>query len=389
VAAEGFHLFCSEDWTWAWLDLVVVLTSLIEVVLDAVDGLSVANMTGLRAFRVIRITRFLKTLRLARVFRFVMALRTLIQSILYTLRSLFWAMVLLVLIIYVFSVLLAQAVHDHLLDNTLPEPESALATRYFSSLPRTMLSLFMSIAGGVSWQDVLAPLEIISPFWALVFLWYVSFTLFAVLNVVTGVFCQSALESAQNDHANVVQSMLANKEAHIEKIRDLFSQLGAEEDGVITYSMFEEGISSPAVVTYFETLGLDVWDAWSFFKLLDIDAGGAVEIEEFFKGCLRLRGQARGVDVGKIMHDQTWLLRNQGHFHTFMETKMRQLFELLSSALGQSELPEDPSEAGWTRGITPFNMSGNSANQGGKWKPNMPTDDSTGTRPFPEQIVDG
>ena len=24
--------------------------------------------------------------------------------------------------------------------------------------------------------------------------------------------------------------------------------------------------------------GLDVWDAWSFFKLLDLDAGGSVEI---------------------------------------------------------------------------------------------------------------
>ena len=31
-------------------------------------------------------------------------------------------------------------------------------------------------------------------------------------------------------------------------------------------------------------------------------AGGAVEIEEFFKGCMRLRGQARGVDVGKLLH---------------------------------------------------------------------------------------
>ena len=34
--------------------------------------------------------------------------------------------------------------------------------------------------------------------------------------MLTGVFCQSAVESAQNDHANVVQSMLANKEAHVE-----------------------------------------------------------------------------------------------------------------------------------------------------------------------------
>ena len=27
------------------------------------------------------------------------------------------------------------------------------------------------------------------------------------------------------------------------------------------------------VKAYFETLGLDIWDAWSFFKLLDLDGG--------------------------------------------------------------------------------------------------------------------
>eukprot|EP00439_Symbiodinium_sp_Y106_P083215 s119_g23.t1 len=114
-------------------------------------------------------------------------------------------------------------------------------------------------------------------------------------------------------------ALMPQPEAHVEKIRALFSKLGAEKDGIITYSMFQEGVKSQAVVEYFETLGLDVWDAWSFFKLLDLDSGGAVDIEEFFKGCLRLRGQARGVDVGKLMHDQSWLIKNQGHFQTYME----------------------------------------------------------------------
>lgn len=109
-----------------------------------------------------------------------------------------------------------------------------------------------------------------------------------------------------------------SQEAHVEKIRALFSQLGADKTGIITYAMFEEGLRSPPVIEYFETLGirsllgshdqrpptilkrtfllglpwegnardlpfaqgLDVWDAWSFFKLLDLDAGGSVEIEE-------------------------------------------------------------------------------------------------------------
>ena len=69
---------------------------------------------------------------------------------------------------------------------------------------------------------------------------------------------------------------------------------------------------------YFQTLGLDVWDAWSFFKLLDKDSGGAVEVEEFLMGCLRLRGQATAMDVGKIINDQTWLIKNQGILATLI-----------------------------------------------------------------------
>ena len=99
------------------------------------------------------------------------------------------------------------------------------------------------------------------------------FLFFSARFQVTGVFCQSAIDSAQNDHATVVQSILANKEMHIQKIRKLFSRFDQQETGVITFAMLEEKLDSSEVREYFETLGLDVWDAWTFFKLLDLDAG--------------------------------------------------------------------------------------------------------------------
>jgi len=75
-----------------------------------------------------------------------------------------------------------QAVQDHILnpDNpALPEREMLASQRYFSSLPDTMLSLFMCIAGGASWEDVQAPLKAISTVWVFFFLFFVSFTYFA------------------------------------------------------------------------------------------------------------------------------------------------------------------------------------------------------------------
>ncbi|CAJ1330511.1 unnamed protein product [Effrenium voratum] len=292
LLAEGWRRFLfSEEWMWNWFDAFIVITSLWELVMDIVyvwhgDSAQmekVAGVVNLKAFRVIRITRVVKAVRLMRIFRFVIALRTLITSIMHTLVSLFWALALLILIVYVFAVLFVQAVHDHLSDPDLPslsERELEASQRYFGSLADTMLSLFMCIAGGVNWVDVQEPLKGISTMWVFFFLFYIAFTYFAVLNVVTGVFCQS--------------SILANKEAHVRKIHNLFTQFDQKETGVITFAMLEA-------------------------------RGGAVEIEEFLMGCLRLRGQARAIDVEKIIYEQTWLIKSQGKFHTFVELELKQM----------------------------------------------------------------
>ncbi|CAJ1365507.1 unnamed protein product [Effrenium voratum] len=147
-------------------------------------------------------------------------------------------------------------------------------------------------------------------------------------NVVTAVFCQSAIEGAQNDQASKIQAVLADKKVHLQKIKELFRQFGAE-DGVITYGMLQEKIDCQEVHDYFSSLGLDISDAWSFFKLLDLDGGGSVEIEEFLMGCLRLRGQTSAMDVAKVINDVGWLMKSQGTFHKFVEMELNHLKEEL------------------------------------------------------------
>ncbi|CAE7665595.1 Scn4a, partial [Symbiodinium pilosum] len=285
--ALGKEYFCGKEWVWAALDGFIVATSLWEVFVDTwyalVDDDSSSleifgGLAGLKAFRIVRITRIVKTVRLMRIFRFVLALRMLVHSILHTLKALFWALVLLLLIIYVFALIFTQIVNGHIRDPAvapLPPEELETSMSFYGSLVDTMVSLFMAVTNGVGWERLYRPLGSISHVWSFLFWFYISFVFFAVLNVLTAVFCQSAIESAQNDHATAVQNMEANKEMHLKKLRALFSQLGNEESGVITFGQFESKIHSPEVREYFETLGLDVEDAWSFFKLLDRDGGGS------------------------------------------------------------------------------------------------------------------
>eukprot|EP00439_Symbiodinium_sp_Y106_P081772 s860_g20.t2 len=200
LAADGCQFLCGPDWVWSWLDVFIVLSSLWEIIIEVIyvwygdanaqeAAEHVSGIINLKAFRVIRITRIVKAVKLMRIFRFVIALRTLITSIIHTLQSLFWALALLVLIVYVFAVLFVGAVNDFKLDPDnpkLPTREMEASDLYFSSLPDTMLSLFMCIAGGVNWGEVQSPLKAISTVWVFFFLFYVAFTYFAVLNVVTG-----------------------------------------------------------------------------------------------------------------------------------------------------------------------------------------------------------
>ncbi|CAK9095104.1 unnamed protein product [Durusdinium trenchii] len=340
IMAFGKDFFCNEDWNWALLDVFIVLSSFWEVIVDISKAMgesnieTIAGISSLKAFRIIRITRVLKTVQLVRILRFVVALRTLVTSIFHTLKSLVWAMVLLTLIVYVFAVLFTQAVNDFVKDNKHvmdPDQWQALelvSAEYFGSLGTTMLSLFMSIAGGVSWEEVLVPLHKMNTIWILIFLVYIAFTYFAVLNVVTAVFCQTAIDSAQNDHTTMMHAILANKEAHLQKVKDLFNRLGAEKSGEITYLMFEEKINAPEVREYFSSLGLDVWDAWSFFKMLDLDESGAVDMEEFLMGCLRVRGSAKAIDISKCL-----ALEIQDHSIQLLSTR-RCKFSMMAEAVG-------------------------------------------------------
>merc|ERR1712050_425725 len=107
---------------------------------------------------------------------------------------------------------------------------------------------------------------------------------FAIINVVTGVFCHSAIESAQRDLELVIQQHIANKKLHVRRIRQLFKTIDSNDSGQITINEFESHLSDEEVEAYFASLELDIADAWTLFKLLDDDSSHAIDIEEFVMG---------------------------------------------------------------------------------------------------------
>ncbi|CAK9032224.1 unnamed protein product [Durusdinium trenchii] len=162
---RGF--FFGPERLWNILDACIVVISLfetgLEIVLEAVsDPGNDQNSSYLRALRLARLARALRSVRVMRFLRYIAALRTLILSIISTLGPLIWTLALLVLLFYLFAVILTQMVTDYC-RYELGAPNNAQCdekvVNHWQDVPESMLTLFLSITGGLSWEEALKPLR--------------------------------------------------------------------------------------------------------------------------------------------------------------------------------------------------------------------------------------
>mmetsp|Transcript_13108 Transcript_13108/g.31267 ORF Transcript_13108/g.31267 Transcript_13108/m.31267 type:complete len:532 (-) Transcript_13108:301-1896(-) len=297
VAAGPRNFYCGNNWAWNLFDTLVVASVFYEFLTDvATGGGQSTSMSGnLRILRVVRLTRLTRIVRILRVARFLRPLRTLVQSILGTLKALIWAMLLLALINYVFSIIFTDVVGNFSVD--FPHEDDETLQNYFGTLQYSSLTLFMSISGGLSWFDAVQPLQKISWLWVYVFCCYVAFCLFALLNVMTGVFCHSAIKGAERDAELAVQSLMMDRQRLEDMLSKLFRKMDDDGSGRLDIAKFESYFQDEEVRAVFEALDIAAHDAWTLFQSLDHNEDHHIEVGEFMDGCERLRGPAKAVDL--------------------------------------------------------------------------------------------
>jgi hypothetical protein len=140
------------------------------------------------------------------------------------------------------------------------------------------------------------------------FVFYIIIVSLAVMNVVTGIFLQSAIEQASQDHDHMIEQQLKTKELYKERLSRLFAEIDTSKDGLLTLHEFEEHLDQEKMRAFLESLEINTHDVWTFFKLLDVDGGGVVDLEEFVSGCFRLRGNAKSIHVAQIMYENRWIM---------------------------------------------------------------------------------
>jgi len=330
VYVHGRNIIYSKDRAWTVFDGLVVFVSIFEILVDLVADVNrVGGDTSFfRSMRALRVTR---AIRVVRVFRFFKELRTLIVTILGSFKTLIWSAVMMVLFWYVCGVILTNATYEACsiarAGTAVLHADCPPLKDRFGTLRRSVLSLYMSMSGGVDWDTIYQIMGPMDEVYKVMFLVYLFFTMFGVLNIVTGIFVESAKEAGLADRDMLVRSQMRTQEKYIKDMIRLFQEIDANGSGTISRKEFQWHLTDERALAYFEALKLDISDVSTLFDLLDINKSGRINIEEFLSGCQRLRGESRALDLAVL---RTEVLSWMGHFSNFADNVEKQLDELVN-----------------------------------------------------------
>jgi hypothetical protein len=173
----------------------------------------------------------------------------------------------------------------------------AVVVRDFETVYESMMTLYQCMTGGRDWQETYLGLTDVSFVFGLMFVFFLFFMEFLVINVVIGTVVTKTEEVARRDRDFMVEYEMKNARDYTALIKEFFEAADADQSGQLSKAEFAEHMKDEQVLAYLSNLDLDPHHAAALFDFLDSSENGEVGIQEFFDGCRRLKGAARSMDV--------------------------------------------------------------------------------------------
>jgi len=321
IYAQRKDFLLGTDRGWNLFDVLIVG---LDFVMQIVDSTSVVFL------RVLRLLRIARILRAFRVVKFLRGIRNMLISMSGSFISLMSAILIMGIFVYVVSLIMMQGVayelgvaagveggrrleSGHDLDSaffwTGGLAETEQLALFYGSIQRTMLTLFMSVTGGIDWRVAAYPLARLGMWYSVLWVGYIAFMVLGVLNILTGIFVDAAMQSMNGDRDNVVATRIEENQSLIKGINALFKATDKDGSGFLSEEEFEMLLEDVEMVAYLDAMGIDISEVKYLWRLLDADHSGQISINECVAGFLRMKGPARAIDIVELLHENQTLMK--------------------------------------------------------------------------------
>lgn len=266
--------------SWNILDFVLVWMSIMDCwILPMAVGGTAGGARQLSILRILRVMRVIRFIRLLKVFK---ELWLIIKGMVASVKTIFWASLLLMLLLYVSGIFCVQMIgKSDLYKNSFEEALAGEndyfpdwdAYQFYGTVPRGMFTLFEVCLEPLSLRPILEKQLFMGPF----FLMYIFLTTFGVMNVIIGVIVENTMEASRQATEALDDLEKAEKMVKVETIRDACMRLDKDGSGSITPAELKEGLLDPDVSKCLVELALPYGsDENELFELLDSAGLGVI-----------------------------------------------------------------------------------------------------------------
>merc|ERR1712086_1056811 len=164
----------------------------------------------------------------------------------------------------------------------------------YGSVQESMLTLYKAQTGGDDWSLSFNAISNTGWVASTTYLLFVAFMQIALVNIITGIFVDTALQKLAPDREAIALGHQKEKELVAKEMRSLWRELAEIDDGYLSSDDFYEGLRGTKIPCLLDSLGLSVDNATQFFGVLHKNSpeDGKVRISNFVHGCMRLKGSA-------------------------------------------------------------------------------------------------
>lgn len=272
-----------------WMDALIVFLNVCRLFVS-----NVPNLTFVRLVRIIRLTKVLRVVRTLRLFHPLRLLLVVIRS---SLGTLSWSVVFLSMAQFISGIFMTLALHTWIMDidNELADRKELF--QYFGTVSRSLVTMLEVTLAPGSWAKLGRFLIFkVSPLYFIVVALYGWLVIFTVLGLIRALFLKHALAAAAVNPEEAMVEKGRKRKREESHMRRIFQNLDVDLGGTITMDEFRGVLVQPMMRTLLSILEVDTQDIEGLFHLLD-DGDGHIHLEELIAGVMRIRGQARSMDV--------------------------------------------------------------------------------------------
>jgi hypothetical protein len=293
LVVHRLWFFCGADWKSNILDTFVAVADFFTLLMD-----TTLQLSYMRAVRFLKLGRTIRTFQVMYFFGKLRAFLTCIQGSFW---SFFWSVVMLFSVYGIFSLFFMSVITSHIEETGEHIDESALG-ELFGSVGTSVETLFMVTTGGDDWHVTYEAIEVTGLLGSSMFLIFIAFVQLNLLNIILGVFVDSAMKVLTPDPETIADEHVRMEREHAQKLVSLCKAVDTDHSGKLTKEKFEHGMRRQNIPKLLRMMGLQKHHILEFFNSLAkaSDDDGQVDIDTFVNGCMLLKGASTNFDLQKM-----------------------------------------------------------------------------------------